>query len=471
VNWVFIAVFTAYVLVGTLIALASRRYFLGTLREYYTSGGRIGALLTAGAYAATTYSAFMMIGLVGLSYNTGVGALGFELTYLASTVFLLSTLGYRVWRLSKKRGWISPSQMLSDLYGSRVLGLAVAVVYLFAMLPYLAAQIRGLEIIFEYGGLGEGVALVASALLIYGWIFVAGMWSVATTDLYQGVIMLASGLAYLAWILLALVPGLGVDLTGVATALSSSGYLGLTGFWAPPVFLAYTIPWMFFAVTNPQVVAKLYLPRDGRSYWRSVMYFFVYGLTYTLIAVLVGLLARGLAVLGRFPGSMPGDNVTPTLLAAMDPLLGSLVAISIIAAAVSTANSIVLAVSGSVLTSTSRRGNLLLARVIDAVLVAASTLLAWARIGVIVDLSVLTSVILLPLAPVTIAGVLLWEKTGRASRLAALLSIVSGVSLATYYAATLGPRKAFTTQVLGMPISGLALLVSTIIITVGVWFS
>jgi len=109
--------------------------------------------------------------------------------------------------------------------------------------------------------------------------------------------------------------------------------------------------------------------------------------------------------------------------------------------------------------------------VIDAVLVAASTLLAWARIGVIVDLSVLTSVILLPLAPVTIAGVLLREKTGRAGRLAALLSIVSGVSLATYYAATLGPRKAFTTQVLGMPISGLALLVSTIIITVGVWFS
>jgi SSS family solute:Na+ symporter len=155
----------------------------------------------------------------------------------------------------------------------------------------------------------------------------------------------------------------------------------------------------------------------------------------------------------------------------MDPLLGSLVAISIIAAAVSTANSIVLAVSGSVLTSTSRRGNLLLARAIDAVLVAASTLLAWARIGVIVDLSVLTSVILLPLAPVTIAGVLLWEKTGRAGRLAALLSIISGVSLATYYTATLGPRKAFTTQVLGMPISGLALLVSTIIITVGVWFS
>jgi SSS family solute:Na+ symporter len=201
------------------------------------------------------------------------------------------------------------------------------------------------------------------------------------------------------------------------------------------------------------------------------MYFFAYGLTYTLIAVLVGLLARGLALLDRFPGSLPGDSVTPTLLATMDPLLGSLVATSIIAAAVSTANSIVLAVSGSVLTSALRRGNLLLARVIDAILVAASTLLAWAGIGVIVDLSVLTSVILLPLAPLTIAGVLLRGKTGRAGRLASLLSVITGVSLATYYAATLGPRKAFTTQVLGIPVSGLALLVSTIIMTVGVCLS
>jgi len=55
-------------------------------------------------YAATTYSTFMMIGLAGLTFATGVATLGFELAYLASTVLLLSTVGVFVWRMARERG-------------------------------------------------------------------------------------------------------------------------------------------------------------------------------------------------------------------------------------------------------------------------------------------------------------------------------------------------------------------------------
>lgn len=47
-------------------------------------------MVSALTYSATTYSAFMMVGLVELSYASGVGALGFELFYLVGTLFLLS---------------------------------------------------------------------------------------------------------------------------------------------------------------------------------------------------------------------------------------------------------------------------------------------------------------------------------------------------------------------------------------------
>ncbi|WP_434731267.1 sodium:solute symporter family protein [Thermogladius sp. KZ2Tp1] len=458
-NAAFFLALLLYAAAGTGLALFSRRYFRRDIRDYYVTSGRLGGAVSALTYAATTYSAFMMLGLVGLAYATGAGALGFELAYLASTAVLLSTAGYRVHRLSRERGWVSPSQMLADMYGSRALGVAASLVYLYAMLPYLAAQVLGLRIVFGYGGLGEAESLAASALLVYAWIAVAGMWSVALTNLLQGSLMLFGGLAYLGWLLLFFTPSRGLTPGRLLEDLGSAGYLGLTGFWTPSVFLAYTIPWVFFAVSNPQVVAKLYLPRSGRAYRETVAYFFAYGLLYTLVVVAAGLAARGLAVEGVLPEDIPRDNVTPTLLGYMDPALGSVVAVSIIAATVDTANSIVLAVSSSVATTLGAR-SVNAARALDAALVAAATAIAALKPGFIVDLSVLTSVILLPVGLLTLVGAYTAGERSAALRYGSLASLLAGAGLATYYAVALGPRRAFTYTVAGLPVSGLVAAVS-----------
>jgi len=462
----FFVLLIVHVIIGSLLAVISRRYFTRDLRDYYTTSSRLGTLLSAGTYAATTYSAFMMVGLVGMTYATGIGALGFELLYLASTVVLLSTVGFKIWELSRKYKWIAPSQMLGDLYGSRALAVAVAVVYLFAMIPYLSAQIQGLKVVFDYGGLGELESTLISAVLVYSWIFIAGMWSVAVTDSYQGFLMLAAGLSYLIWTLHYLTLAGGVTYPDLFKMLSESGYLSLSEFWSLITFLAYTLPWAFFAVTNPQVVVRIYVPRDEKTYKKSVTAFYIYGFVYTLIAVLVGLLASGLATIGVLPKNLPWDSVTPHLLKLMHPLLGSLIAVSIIAAAISTANSIVLAVSGSLI-SMSRSRSVALARVIDALLVIAAALVASINVGFIVDLSVLTSVILLPIAPLTVLGVYMASKSSSVVRTSALVSLVIGVGLAAYYALILGPRKAFRESIFNLPLSAWVLVTSTLILLTG----
>ena len=456
-----------YVLVGTILAVFSRRFFRGNLKDYYVAGGRLNSLLTFGTYAATTYSAFMMVGLVGMTYATGVGALGFELLYLASTVLLLSTIGVRIWELSRNKQWISPSQMIGELYGSRLLAVMVASIYLFAMVPYLAAQIQGLKVIFNYGGFGELEALIISSIMVYAWIVLAGMWSVAVTDLYQGLLMFTCGLSYFLWMIFHYVPSSGVSYSDIYKALSNSNYLGLTSFWSLGVFLAYTIPWVFFAVTNPQVVVRLYLPRDYKSYRNTVSLFFIYGFIYTIIVVVIGLTAAGLSKIGLIPGNMQWDTVTPYLLNLMPPLLGSIIGVSIVAAAVSTANSIVLAVSGSVLSTLSESSSLLAARILDALLVLSAAIVALTNVGFIVDLSVLTSVILLPLAPITILAVYKHGVFKKHVKTSAILSLFAGTGLATYYAVELGPRRAFRESINGLPLSLWVLLVSTLILLTG----
>ncbi|MFW5827071.1 MAG: hypothetical protein ACOCU4_03210, partial [Alkalispirochaeta sp.] len=59
-----------YAVAGTGVSLAVMRKNRSQ-SEYFVGGGAIGWVVSAMTYAATTYSAFMMVGLVGLSYDAG----------------------------------------------------------------------------------------------------------------------------------------------------------------------------------------------------------------------------------------------------------------------------------------------------------------------------------------------------------------------------------------------------------------
>ena len=82
-------------------------------------GGFIGAL----SYSATTYSAFMLVGLAGLTYAGGVGASGLRDGVLLGAGVLVAFFGPRFLLAGKKFGYVTPSEMLGDRYGSR--GVAV----------------------------------------------------------------------------------------------------------------------------------------------------------------------------------------------------------------------------------------------------------------------------------------------------------------------------------------------------------
>jgi SSS family solute:Na+ symporter len=84
--WVVLVV---YIAIGTIIALISRRGMGEGLTEYFLANRGVSGLIAAGTYSATSYSAFMTIGLAGLVYKGGVGALGFELLYLSGMLLVV----------------------------------------------------------------------------------------------------------------------------------------------------------------------------------------------------------------------------------------------------------------------------------------------------------------------------------------------------------------------------------------------
>ncbi len=471
---IFLAVLALYLTLGTILAIISRKYQKGDISDFYTSNQRLRGFLAAMTYAATTYSSFMIVGLVGFSYFTGVGSLGFELAYYIATLGLLILIAGKVWRQAKEKNWVSPAQMLADLAGSRKLSVLISIVYLVALVPYASAQLKAIGEVIAAAGGGEHyylIGIIIGLLVMLVWSSLAGIWSVAITDALQGLWMIIASLLLLGWII-GILNSNGLTLSNTGEILSSRGLLSVgTGFWKPEIFLAFTLPWIFFAVTNPQVVQRLYMPRDEKSLSTMIKWFAVFGLSYTIIVTLIGLLARAgveAGIISISPESK--DQVTPLLLTIVNPLLGAIVFTSIIAASVSTADSILLTLASTASMdlapdnadqSTRKRIGIIAILIVGLAMASIAAL----RISYIVGLSVLSSVMLIGLAPTTlllIAGYRIKPELAGAS---IVLPPLASVILFAYWK---NPVKVFVYTVSGAPISAWLLVASTIIAVTGI---
>jgi len=385
----FLILIGIYAIIGTIIALYSKG--AKTQESFFIGNRNISGVVSALTYAATTYSAFMMVGLVGLSYATGVGALGFELTYLVGTLFFLSYYGPRIWKIAKQKRIVSPSGLLEERYGLKTAKIA-ALISLLALIPYTSVQLTGVALILEKNSsLNFSTGILIVGILIALWAFLGGLKGVALTDSIQGVLMIVVSIFALVW----------VSYKFDFSAISSMGELMYVpnAIWTPKFFLGLTIPWFFFALTNPQVLQRLFIPKDLSALRKMIVYFGVFGIIYTAIVTFIGIQLRVLTFQGLFPVVQYRDDVTPTLLSLMPEWLSLLLALSIMAAAITTANSIVLTLSSMVSRDIVKEKGILFGRISIIIITIFIGLFAVRKLSYIVELSVLSSTILLCLLP------------------------------------------------------------------------
>ncbi|MGD9394460.1 MAG: sodium:solute symporter family protein, partial [Dehalococcoidia bacterium] len=152
-----------YIAAGLSIAFMARRQLGGGVSDFFLANRKVGGFISALTYSATTYSAFMMIGLAGLTYLSGVGALGFELTYLCG-MFMMVFFLPRFWLAGKKFGYVSPMELLSDRYQNRGVGATAAILALVFLVPYGAVQLMGVGYLMN--GISGGAIAVGWGIVI-----------------------------------------------------------------------------------------------------------------------------------------------------------------------------------------------------------------------------------------------------------------------------------------------------------------
>ncbi|MEG9194652.1 MAG: sodium:solute symporter family protein [Candidatus Methanoglobus sp.] len=427
-----------YALIGTAIAILAKKR-VSSDEEYFVAGRKVSGIVAAFTYAATTYSAFMMVGLVGLTYIHGVGALGFELYYLVGTLLLLSYYAPKIWKLGKEKGFVTPGDLIADRYGknaARILALLVSI----ALIPYTSIQFVSISFLLG-NSMSFEAGVILSAIIIALWALLGGFRSVAWTDAVFGIFMLSMALA-------AVISAFSMNpAPGDFSRLGELLYVP-NSFWTPVTFISYTLPWFFFALTNPQVVQRIFVPKDEKSLRRMVVLFGLFGLIYTILVTLLGLQLRLLAEAGEFPKVTNRDLVTPTFLGLIPEWLGVLIALSIFAAAITTANSIVLTLSSMFTRDLLKSRSVLAGRLFVAAITAAVAVFAIQKPSYIVDLAVMSSTILFCQLPL-ILGVIHFKAGGS---LSAGLTLLAGFStaIALYY----------TKLTLGIPVSVWVLIVS-----------
>ncbi|MDZ7749050.1 MAG: sodium:solute symporter family protein [Halofilum sp. (in: g-proteobacteria)] len=427
--WIAIGV---YALLGLGVALASRRRLGTGVAEYYLAGRRVGGVVSALSYGATTYSAFMMVGLAGLTYAGGVGALGFELIYLAG-LGLVVIFGPRFWLVGRARGHITPSEMLGDRYDSRALAGLVALASCVFLVPYSAVQLMGIGYLLS--GASDGAIPFTAGILIGAaftllWTLVAGLRSVLWTDVLQVAIMLVTSLVAVGFVLAAL-GGIGEFIR--LTEAERGAWLAVPGpgLFSWVTFIGLTLPWFFFSISNPQVSQRLFTTESLGAMRTMIAGFLVLGFVYTLVSVV-----WGLAALHLVPGLEQADLATPTLLRsdAVPVVVAVVLIVGILAAAVSTVDSILLTlgsmVSHDVYRPLARDGRGAGELAVGKAVVVAVTLLAlgfaWLRLDLISILSVASSTGLLVTVP-AIVGAFFWRRGTAAGAIASI--VVAGVGV------------------------------------------
>ncbi|MCB7512911.1 sodium/proline symporter [bacterium 210917-SL.2.15] len=333
--------------------------------DFYLGGRKLGPLVTAMSAEASDMSSYLLMGLPGLAYLTGICDVGWTVIGLAVGTYLnWLIVAKRIRRYSALTDSITAPEFFSKRFGDdkNLLRAFAALVIIVFFVPYTASGFAACGKLFSnLFGMDYMLAMIISAVVIVGYTALGGFLAASTTDLIQSCVMT---------IALVVVLCFGVSVAGgldvvLQNAQALPGYFAMdasydaaSGAAVPygPLTVVSTLAWglgyfgmphillRFMAVENEQ---KLTTSRRVATVWVVISMF---------IAVLIGMVGLGMTNVGALP--VLEGSASETVIVQISSLMaehGVLLALAagitlagILAATMSTADSQLLAASSSV---------------------------------------------------------------------------------------------------------------------------
>lgn len=187
-------VIVAFVVLGTIgFALLSVRRIKMDPQQYIVGGRSFGTILLWVLLAGEIYTTFTFLGIAGLSYSQGAPAF-YVMSYGVCAYIIGYFLTPAIWRVAKDANLLTGPDFFETRYQSRALGVACALLWFVMIVPYVALQLSGLQILLRIAGYGayNATASVCVAFLVLAlFVFTAGLRGTAWASVVKDILVLA----------------------------------------------------------------------------------------------------------------------------------------------------------------------------------------------------------------------------------------------------------------------------------------
>lgn len=369
--------------------------------DFYLGGRTLGPYVTAMSAEASDMSSYLLMGLPGLAYLSGLADVGWTIIGLAAGTYLnwLFT-AKRLRRYTHVTGSFTLPQFFSKRFRDErsVLSAIAAVIIIIFFIPYTASGFAACGKLFSsLFGINYMGAMIVSAIVIVGYTAAGGFLAASMTDFVQGVIMT---IALLFVLIFATVSAGGIDAV-MQNAKELPGYLNMTATYvektgeAAPYNLLQiitTVSWGLGYFGMPHILLRFMAIDNEKNLKISRRVASIWVVVAMAIAVAIGVTGRGLSNAGLV--DQLSGNSTETIIVRIADLLShygilpalmaGLVLSGILASTMSTADSQLLAASSSVSENILREALRLKISEKKSMLAARITVVAIAVLGVII---------------------------------------------------------------------------------------
>jgi len=295
-------VLLAFLLLALFLGVWARRGHTMSLEQWTVGGRGFGTLFVLLLMAGEIYTTFTFLGASGWAY--GRGAPAFYILCYGTLAYVLSYfLLPAVWRYGIEHRLHSQADFLAHKFGSRALGVLVALVGVTAMIPYLVLQLKGLGIIVSetsYGRLSVAQAVWISVVALVSYVVVSGVRGSAYTAVVKDIMILAVAVALGIWLPFHYYGGLGPMFTAIEQA--KPGFLslpaqGMSASWFVSTVLLSALGFYMW----PHSFASVYTARSESTFRRNAIVMPLYQL------VMLFVFFVGFAAILKVPGLEGAD--------------------------------------------------------------------------------------------------------------------------------------------------------------------
>ena len=358
---VIIAYITGMVAIGVWVSKKNN-----DVSDFYLGGRKLGPLVTAMSAEASDMSSWLLMGLPGLAYLSGIADPGWTAIGLAvGTYFNWLIVAKRLRRYSAVAGnAITIPDFFSNRYRDKshtLLGISALIIVIF-FIPYTASGFAACGKLFSnLFGVSYIPAMLISAVVIVGYTALGGFLAASATDFIQSIVMTLA---------LIIVVCFGVSTAGgldavMENAKGLSGYLSMTSVHDAAsntagnygiISIVSTFAWGLGYFGMPHILLRFMAIEDENKLKLSRRVASIWVVISMAVAIFIGIVGYSMSVSGALDTLSGTDS--ETLIIKIAQLLSSHGALSVIFAGIilagilactmSTADSQLLAASSSI---------------------------------------------------------------------------------------------------------------------------